>query len=98
MATVDDTVRVKIEVDEELRGLGRVQSKLHNLEKLGSAVGAGIGGAIAGGMALAAGAVGAGLLARGIMGIQSGDNPRVIEQKLNTFIPPKMRAGTQEAA
>ncbi len=35
---------------------------------------------------------------RGIMGIQSGDNPRVIEQKLNTFVPPKLRAGSQEAA
>ena len=35
---------------------------------------------------------------RGIMGIQSGDNPRVIEQKLNTFVPPRMRAAAQEAA
>jgi len=33
---------------------------------------------------------------RGIMAIQSGENPRVIEQKLNTFIPPKLRA--KEAA
>ncbi len=38
------------------------------------------------------------IIIRGIMGIQSGDNPRVIEQKLNTFIPPKMRAGAEEAA
>jgi chemotaxis protein MotA len=38
------------------------------------------------------------IVVRGIMGIQSGDNPRVIEQKLNTFIPPKARAGSQEAA
>ena len=38
------------------------------------------------------------IIVRGIMGIQSGDNPRVIEQKLNTFIPPKMRASEQEAA
>ena len=38
------------------------------------------------------------IIIRGIMGIQSGDNPRVIEQKLNTFIPPKLRAGSQEAA
>ena len=38
------------------------------------------------------------IIIRGIMGIQSGDNPRVIEQKLNTFIPPKMRAGAGEAA
>jgi len=35
---------------------------------------------------------------RGIMGIQSGDNPRVIEQKLNTFVPPRMRTAAQEAA
>ncbi len=35
---------------------------------------------------------------RGIMAIQSGDNPRVIEQKLNTFVPPRLRAGAQEAA
>jgi len=35
---------------------------------------------------------------RGIMAIQSGDNPRVIEQKLGTFIPPKMRSQEKEAA
>lgn len=34
---------------------------------------------------------------RGIMAIQSGENPRVIEQKLNTFVPPKQRT-TEEAA
>jgi chemotaxis protein MotA len=38
------------------------------------------------------------IVIRGIMGIQSGENPRVIEQKLNTFIPPKLRAGSKEAA
>lgn len=38
------------------------------------------------------------VIVRGIMGIQAGDNPRVIEQKLNTFIPPKQRTGSQEAA
>ncbi len=38
------------------------------------------------------------IIVRGIMGIQSGDNPRVIEQKLSTFIPPKSRAHAQEAA
>jgi chemotaxis protein MotA len=38
------------------------------------------------------------IIIRGIMGIQSGDNPRVIAQKLNTFLPPKLRAGAQEAA
>lgn len=31
------------------------------------------------------------IIVRGIMGIQSGDNPRVIEQKLSTYIPPKLR-------
>ncbi len=35
---------------------------------------------------------------RGIMAIQSGENPRVIEQKLNTFIPPKLRTSDKEAA
>lgn len=35
---------------------------------------------------------------RGIMAIQSGENPRVIEQKLNTFLPPKQRPSTREAA
>jgi chemotaxis protein MotA len=35
---------------------------------------------------------------RGIMAIQSGENPRVVQQKLTTFIPPKLRAKTQEAA
>jgi len=37
------------------------------------------------------------IIVRGIMAIQSGENPRVIEQKLNTFIPPKQRS-TDEAA
>lgn len=35
---------------------------------------------------------------RGILSIQSGDNPRVIQQKLSTFVPPKERAGTLEKA
>lgn len=38
------------------------------------------------------------IIVRGIMGIQSGDNPRVIEQKLSTFVPPKLRAEGREAA
>lgn len=37
------------------------------------------------------------VIVRGIMGIQSGDNPRVIQQKLNTFLHPSQRVG-QEAA
>ena len=36
------------------------------------------------------------IIVRGIMAIQAGENPRVIEQKLNTFVPPKLR--TQEDA
>lgn len=38
------------------------------------------------------------IIVRGIMAIQSGENPRVIEQKLNTFVPPKLRAKEDEAA
>jgi len=38
------------------------------------------------------------IILRGIMAIQAGDNPRVIEQKLSTYIPPKLRAGAQEEA
>ena len=38
------------------------------------------------------------IIVRGIMAIQSGENPRVIEQKLNTFIPPKLRASNERAA
>jgi chemotaxis protein MotA len=38
------------------------------------------------------------IIVRGIIGIQSGENPRVIEQKLTTFVPPKLRAKSQEAA
>ena len=38
------------------------------------------------------------IIVRGIMAIQSGENPRVVEQKLNTFLPPKLRAGDEAAA
>jgi chemotaxis protein MotA len=31
------------------------------------------------------------VIIRGIMAIQSGENPRIIEQKLTTFVPPKFR-------
>lgn len=37
------------------------------------------------------------IIIRGIAGIQNGDNPRVIQQKLNTYVPPKLRA-KEEAA
>jgi chemotaxis protein MotA len=38
------------------------------------------------------------IIVRGIMGIQAGDNPRVIEQKLSTFLPPGQRVQESEAA
>jgi chemotaxis protein MotA len=41
--------------------------------------------------------VGLEIIVRGIMAIQSGENPRVVEQKLNTFLPPKLRT-REEAA
>jgi chemotaxis protein MotA len=33
------------------------------------------------------------IILRGVMAIQSGENPRVIEQKLSTYLPPKLRKG-----
>ena len=38
------------------------------------------------------------IVVRGIMAIQSGENPRVIEQKLSTFLPPKARTADQQEA
>jgi len=32
------------------------------------------------------------IIIKGVMSIQSGDNPRVVEQKLKTFLPPSARA------
>jgi chemotaxis protein MotA len=37
------------------------------------------------------------IIIRGIMAIQSGENPRVVEQKLNTFLPPKLRPAEEAA-
>jgi chemotaxis protein MotA len=37
--------------------------------------------------------IGREIILRGVMAIQSGENPRVIEQKLSTFLPPKLRKG-----
>lgn len=31
------------------------------------------------------------IVIKGVMSIQSGDNPRVVEQRLKTFLPPEMR-------
>ncbi|GIW95084.1 MAG: flagellar motor protein MotP [Pirellulaceae bacterium] len=36
------------------------------------------------------------IIIRGIMDIQSGENPRVIQQKLNTFLPPKQRVQPED--
>ncbi|XAL99038.1 MotA/TolQ/ExbB proton channel family protein [Phycisphaeraceae bacterium D3-23] len=38
------------------------------------------------------------IIVKGVMAIQSGDNPRVVEQKLRTFLPPSERAQEEEAA
>lgn len=35
------------------------------------------------------------IIIKGVMAIQSGDNPRIVEQKLKTFLPARMRAGEQ---
>jgi chemotaxis protein MotA len=32
------------------------------------------------------------IVVRGVLAIQSGDNPRIVEQKLRVFLPPRMRA------
>lgn len=37
------------------------------------------------------------MIMEGIMSIQSGDNPRIVEQKLNVFIAPKLRQSSEEA-
>jgi chemotaxis protein MotA len=37
------------------------------------------------------------IVIRGIMSIQSGDNPRIVEQKLKSFLPPKLRAAMAPA-
>ena len=37
------------------------------------------------------------IVIKGVMSIQSGDNPRVVEQKLRTFLPPSQRAKAEAA-
>ncbi len=37
------------------------------------------------------------IVVRGVMAIQAGENPRVIQQKLNTFVPPKQRVAEEAA-
>ncbi|MEX2213108.1 MAG: motility protein A [Phycisphaeraceae bacterium] len=36
------------------------------------------------------------IVIKGVMSIQSGDNPRIVEQKLKTFLPPGVWKGGQE--
>lgn len=38
------------------------------------------------------------IIIKGVMAIQSGDNPRIVEQKLKTFLPNQRRGGTDEGA
>jgi len=38
------------------------------------------------------------IVIQGVMAIQSGDNPRIVEQKLLTFIPPASRVTEEEKA
>ena len=38
------------------------------------------------------------IVLHGVMSIQAGDSPRIVEQKLNTYLPPSMRKGFEEAA
>ncbi|MCC5831246.1 MAG: motility protein A [Phycisphaeraceae bacterium] len=38
------------------------------------------------------------IVIKGVMAIQSGDNPRIVEQKLRTFLPPSKRKVESEAA
>ncbi|GJM25481.1 MAG: flagellar motor protein MotP [Phycisphaerae bacterium] len=38
------------------------------------------------------------IIVRGVMAIQSGDNPRVVEQKLLTFLPVSQRVTSEDAA
>ncbi len=36
------------------------------------------------------------IIIKGVMAIQSGDNPRIVEQKLRTFLPPSQRPAEEE--
>jgi chemotaxis protein MotA len=38
------------------------------------------------------------IILKGVLGIQAGDNPRIIQQKLNTYLPPTQRKGAHEEA
>lgn len=36
------------------------------------------------------------IIIKGVMSIQSGDNPRIVEQKLRTYLPPSQRAEEED--
>ena len=36
------------------------------------------------------------IIIQGVMSIQSGDNPRIVEQKLQTYLPPTFRGSGEE--
>ncbi|MEX0744217.1 MAG: MotA/TolQ/ExbB proton channel family protein [Phycisphaeraceae bacterium] len=36
------------------------------------------------------------IIIKGVMAIQSGDNPRIVEQKLRTFLPPSARGAEED--
>jgi chemotaxis protein MotA len=38
------------------------------------------------------------IIVRGVLSIQAGDSPRIVQQKLTTFLPPKLRPGIEEKA
>lgn len=38
------------------------------------------------------------IILKGILAIQAGENPRVIEQKLSTYLPPHLRGGSRPEA
>jgi chemotaxis protein MotA len=36
------------------------------------------------------------LMVEGVLAIQAGENPRIVEEKLKVFLPPKLRASLEE--
>ena len=36
------------------------------------------------------------MIIEGVLSIQAGDNPRIVKEKLNAFLPPKQRLGEEE--
>jgi len=35
------------------------------------------------------------IVVRGVLAIQSGDSPRIVQQKLSTFLPPRLRTSIE---